>query len=69
VIEVIEIDDDNTEVLSQQFLGIQFIDTLEGKDDTEFTKELEEKEAIKVAEKQSKAKRVKREPSIIIIDD
>jgi hypothetical protein len=69
VIEVIEIDDDNTEVLSQQFLGILLNNSLEGKDDTEFTKELEEKEAIKVAEKQSKAKRVKREPSIIIIDD
>jgi len=69
VIEVIEIDDDNTEVLSQQFLGILLNNSLEGKDDAEFTKELEEKEAIKVAEKQSKAKRVKREPSIIIIDD
>ena len=66
VIDLIEIDDDNTEVLSQQILGIRLdgIHPSRDEDLASTTKVDTNKEA-----ERSSSKRVKREPSIIIIDD
>jgi DNA-dependent metalloprotease WSS1 len=69
VIDVIEIDDDNTEVLSQQILGIQLesVHLIEDHEHDDYDETTVKNDSKKDEEKSSK--RVKREPSIIIIDD
>jgi hypothetical protein len=66
---VIEIDDDNTEVLSQQILGIQLesVHKIEDHEHDDNDEAIVKNDSKKEEEKSSK--RVKREPSIVIIDD